>query len=269
MWNPKKMSYKTSYAQEEPQTLNQYSCQQIEVDTPVQYQSPLRLKKLSVSQHWTTDWLHGQSRSYSEAILRPTVVSSNLRRSIHNSFPSSAQKLKEETNSSRKYKEKSTSPCDLHTLHSNSSSPTILLKKVRKHSLNTITRKMQDTIALGFHAAEGIRVERRIALAKSAQWNTGLIEACERLHSSTTNDSELFGPEFRALLHLEAKTWKDMLEMLATQHKPQSGRNSFYRGRGRTNNMFGDHKRKGWSSWSKGAGGGGSALPTSEKSSQH
>ncbi|KAH8548315.1 hypothetical protein BGW37DRAFT_507515 [Umbelopsis sp. PMI_123] len=238
MWNLKKMSYKASYAQEEPQTLNQYSCQQMEVDTPVQYQSPLRLKKLSP---------HHQSRSYSEAILRPTVVSSNFRRSIHNSFPSSAQKLKEETNSSRKYKQKSTSEA----------------------FIDTITRKMQDTIGLGFHAAEGIRIERRIALAKSAQCNTGLIEACERLDSSTANDSELFGPEFRVLLYQEAKAWKDMQAMLATQHKPQSGRNNFYRGRGRTNNRFGDHRSKGWSSWSKGAGGGGSAQPTSEKSSQH
>lgn len=106
----------------------------MEVDTPVQCQWPLRLKKSSVSQRWTTDLPHHQSRSYSEAIPRQTVASSGLRRLIHNSSPSSLQKLKEETNSSPKFKEKSTSPCGQHSLHYSSSSPTILLTKVQRHS---------------------------------------------------------------------------------------------------------------------------------------
>jgi hypothetical protein len=72
----------------------------------------------------------------------------------------------------------------------------------------SIIHKLQDTLALSFHCAKGIRIDRRLALARSVKWGTTLTEACGKVDSSAAFDAELFGPEFRQLFHQEAKNWK-------------------------------------------------------------
>lgn len=64
-------------------------------------------------------------------------------------------------------------------------------------SRTEIVNKLQKTLTLNFHAAEGVRIERRIALAlKSIKWRNSLVDACEKVDSSVEGDTELFGPEF-------------------------------------------------------------------------
>jgi hypothetical protein len=72
----------------------------------------------------------------------------------------------------------------------------------------SIIHKLQDTLALSFHFAESIRIDRRLGLAKSVKWGTTLAEDCEKVDNSAAFDAELFGPEFRQLFHQEAKNWK-------------------------------------------------------------
>jgi hypothetical protein len=57
-----------------------------------------------------------------------------------------------------------------------------------------IIHKLQDILALSFHCSEGIRIDRRLALARSVKWGTTLTEACEKVDSSAAFDAELFGP---------------------------------------------------------------------------
>jgi len=141
---------------------------------------------------------------------------------------------------------------------------------------DTMVLKLQDTLALSFHAAEGIRIDRRIALAKAAKWSNSLVEACEKVDSSAEGDAELFGPEYRQLFHAEAKNWKPHRYITSVQQRGSSrggydrgrGTRGRTRGRGPSNqngNNGGRSSDSGSQSWGKGYGGGASAAPTSDK----
>ena len=141
---------------------------------------------------------------------------------------------------------------------------------------NTMVLKLQDTLALSFHAAEGVRIERRLALAKAAKWSNALIEACEKVDSFAEGDAELFGPEYRELFHAEAKNWKHHRYITSVQQRGSS-RGGYDRGRGtrgrsrgrggfnRNGNNGGRSFEPASQSWGKGYGGGASAATTSDK----
>jgi hypothetical protein len=150
-----------------------------------------------------------------------------------------------------------------------------LQSEISESCLQAITRKLQDTIALSFHAAEGVRIERRIALAKSANWGASLLEACEKVDSSAADDADLFGPEIRQIFHNEAKARKHFQAISSSNTNTPRSRpfpNNYRGGRGRGYvNKFGNSDRRSttsFRSWSKGQGGGASAAATSERSPQ-
>ncbi|GAB5593606.1 hypothetical protein Unana1_08506 [Umbelopsis nana] len=172
-------------------------------DLPPQKQ----FKKWSASRDSTQASRHTQSKESSKTIPSPTTVSSGLRKLTLNSSPSFQQRLE-----------------FLET--------TDISSEASPEFRDEIVNKLQEVLALNFHAAQGVRIERRIALAKSIKWNNSLIEACEKVDSSAEGDTELFGPEFRERFHAEAKNWKHHRYLNAVQqsHQPRGG---YVRGRGR------------------------------------
>jgi hypothetical protein len=138
----------------------------------------------------------------------------------------------------------------------------------------SIIHKLQDTLALSFHCAEGIRIDRRLALARYVKWGTTLTEACEKVDSSAAFDAELFGPEFRQLFHQEAKNWKasqDHLRDGKPQNQNHHPNNSFVhrfngRGRGRKTSYFGGGRAEKNNTWGKVHGDGAPASAPSDKS---
>ncbi|KAI8148972.1 hypothetical protein BJV82DRAFT_204265 [Fennellomyces sp. T-0311] len=159
-----------------------------------------------------------------------------------------------------------------YTLHFLES--TDLSQQADAASVASMARKLQDVLSLGFHAAEGIRLERRTQLAKSAHWSPNLIAACEEVESSAEFDAMLFGPEFCQRFHDEARNWKHHRIITVahsnTNNKPR-GRSSGSRPFG-TNHFCGGgqsfrgHNKKAWGNYS---GGGTSADTTSNRSASH
>src|SRR5262249_15441492 len=85
-----------------------------------------------------------------------------------------------------------------------------------------IVEKCQDAFRIGFHAAESLRLRRRLDLAKAAGWNAALVAACKSTDSGSEFDGDLFGPKFRERFHIEAKHNRDRLaNKETTKSKPK------------------------------------------------
>lgn len=195
------------------------------------------------------------------------------KKSTLNSSPSSPQRPEEETNSSRRSNVKSMRQLRPIIFTLDLFEKTDLSTEATKEFTSAIIIKLQETLALNFHAAEGIRIERRTNLAKSAKLGPALLEACGKVDSSADGDAELFGPEFREMFHAEAKNWKHHRYITyATQRGAPRGiyDRGHARGSGRGYSRFSNNFDRGSMdhaprNWGKGYGGGANAFSTCDK----
>ena len=125
---------------------------------------------------------------------------------------------------------------------------------IEKQLAKKIRTKISDAIQILNHEAERTRVQRRKVLAQSAKWPQRLVDICDKIDNE--DEGELFGQEFRAQLHEEAKiakyseqlrsgqTNRDRTKAAGSGSRGQRGQNtsgqfSFGRGRGYNGGYYG------------------------------